>query len=67
MMNDSIEFYGPSGALIAQVASSMVPPVGAFISIKKRVWQVRRITYALDNSDDVQQKRMRCNINLEAS
>jgi hypothetical protein len=42
---DSVEFY--DGAyLIAQAWSSMVPPIGAKVSIRKEVWRHDGETYA---------------------
>jgi len=57
---DSVEFYDGEH-LIAQAWSSMVPPVGAKISIRKEVWTVRRVTYALDYAD-MQDRGMRANV-----
>lgn len=60
---DSVEFY--DGAhLIAQAWSSMVPPIGAKISIRKEVWVIQRVTYALDNADDLHERGMRANIDV---
>jgi hypothetical protein len=60
---DSVEFY--DGAhLLAQAWSSMVPPVGAQISIRREVWTVRRVTYALDHADEMHERGMRANVDL---
>lgn len=59
-----IEFY-ERDALIAQVSSEMVPPVGAKISIRKEVWEVVCVTYALDYADDPHGKGMRANVDLK--
>ena len=60
---DSVEFYdGPH--LLAQAWSSMVPPIGSKISIRKQVWHVQRITYALDKADSQNERGMRANIDL---
>ena len=60
---DSVEFYDGEH-LIAQAWSSIVPPVGAKISIRKQVWTVTRITYALDNADSLIERGMRANIDV---
>ena len=41
-----IEFYD-GDTMVAYVKSSMVPPVGAKINIRKQTWEVVRVTYAL--------------------
>ena len=63
-VDDRIEFYD-GDALIAHVSSVMVPPVGAKISIRKEVWEVVRVTYAIDYADDPQGKGMRANVDLK--
>ena len=60
---DSVEFYDGEH-LIAQVWSSMVPPVGAKISIRKEVWAVLRVTYALDHADEMHERGMRANVDV---
>ncbi len=60
---DAIEFYDGKN-LISRVRSSMVPPVGAKISIRKQVWSVLRVTYALDHADEVHERGMRANVDL---
>lgn len=62
-MNDILEFYD-GNKFIASVESHMVPSVGSFISIRKKTWQVDRLTYALDYTDDQHGKRLRCNVDL---
>lgn len=64
-MDDIIEFYDGDN-LIAAVRSSMVPPVGSFISIEGKTWRVANVTYALDYAMQ-REKRMRCNVDLEAA
>jgi hypothetical protein len=51
--------------MIAQALSSMVPPVGAKISIRKVVWVVQRVTYALDHADEMHERGMRANIDVK--
>lgn len=58
-----IEFYD-GAVLVASVESEMAPLVGSKISIRKKTWQVERITYALDHADDQRERRMRCNVDL---
>jgi hypothetical protein len=61
---DSVEFYDGE-RMIAQALSSMVPPVGAKISIRKVVWVVQRVTYALDHADEMHERGMRANIDVK--
>lgn len=37
--------------------SSVVPPVGALVSIKGKAWKVIAVKYAVDHSDEVYQSR----------
>ena len=60
---DSVEFYDGKH-LIAQAWSSMVPPVGAKISIRKEVWTVLRVTYALDHADEMHERGIRANVDV---
>jgi hypothetical protein len=60
---DLIEFYDGTGC-IAAVKSSIVPPVGAVICIRKRPWTVHQVTYALDYADDYERSLMRVNVDL---
>lgn len=63
-MNSTIEFY-ERGAKhpFAHADSSMVPPVGALISIRGKTYKVERVTYALDQpAGDL--PRMRANIDV---
>lgn len=62
-MNDTVEFYDGS-ALIASVHSSIVPHLGALISIRGKVWRVEKITYALDHADKSPQRSMRANVDI---
>lgn len=65
---DTIDFYNAHGEpgrnLVAAVKSSIVPPVGAYISIRGETWWVVRITYALDHADDMATSMMRANVEL---
>ena len=63
-MADTLEFYD-GNKLIACIGSSMVPPEGSFISIRKETWKVVQATFALDHADEPAFKSMRCNIDLE--
>ncbi len=63
-IDDVVEFYD-GDAMVAVVKSSMVPPVGARISIRGKTWAVVRVTYALDHADDPQGKGMRANVDLK--
>ena len=64
---DRIEFYGDDGKMVASVMSSMVPQVGAKISIRKKVWEVVSVTYALDYADKMNERGMRANVDLRAA
>lgn len=61
---DVIEFYD-GAVLVAYVKSSMVPPVGSKISIKKKVWSVVAVTYAVDYAESLHCKGMRANVDLK--
>lgn len=62
-MRDSIEFYSKEeGRIMASVDSSMVPPIGSYISILGSTWEISRVTYALDYS--ATRPAMRANIDL---
>jgi hypothetical protein len=65
-LGDMIEFYDGS-ACIASTNSSIVPPVGSKISIRKKTWTVIGVTYVLDHADETPGKMMRANVDLEAS
>ena len=58
-----IEFYDGK-KLVASSESSMVPPVGSKISIRKETWVVQQITYALDHADKWDGRCMRANVDL---
>ena len=58
-----IEFYDDEKK-IAWVESSMVPPVGTKINIRKKTWLIVRVTYALDYADEIQRRQMRANVDL---
>jgi len=63
---DVIEFYD-GDTLEYRIASSMVPRVGDYISIRKKTWVVKRVTYAVDYYDNLAPRRseMRANVDLE--
>ena len=63
---DRIEFYD-GNQLLVSFLSSMVPPVGSKISIRKKTWIVARITYALDQADNPDARDMRANVELESA
>lgn len=62
-MMDTIEFYFNRN--VFSVRSSMVPPVGSLISIHRVTYIVTRITYALDQANDVFERKLRANVDLE--
>ena len=61
---DGIEFYHDK-KMIATLLSSMVLPVGCLINIRKKTWRVTKVTFALDYADDMQLRRMTCNVDIE--
>lgn len=68
---DSIEFYTYNGTLdemIGKVYTSMVPPVGSYINMIGKRWQVTRVTYVLDTNYDADCDKfypiMRANIEI---
>jgi hypothetical protein len=61
---DSIEFYFDK-RMVASAKSSMVLPVGAFINIRKKTWEVASVTFAVDDADDFARCRVRCNVDLK--
>ncbi len=65
---DTIEFYdGDSRHPMAVMQSSMVPPIGAKISIRKKTWEVMAVTFALDHLDEPVERAMRANVSLRAA
>lgn len=61
---DKIEFYDGS-KMIAVVTTSIVPPVGSKLSIRGEVWEVMRVTYAVDRADQILETGMRANLDVE--
>jgi hypothetical protein len=59
-----VEFYD-GDSIVSRVNSTMVPTVGSKISIRKEVWTVVNVTYALDYADKVFERQMRANVSLE--
>lgn len=64
MSRDIVEIY-EGDAILVSSETSIVPPVGSLISIRKRTYEVVRITYAVDGADDWAIRRMRCNIDVK--
>lgn len=60
---DRVEYYLGDRLLIA-LDSSIVPPSNALINIAGTTYSVRRITYAIDYSASVSERRMRANVDL---
>jgi hypothetical protein len=42
-----------------------VPREGEAVSIRKRAWRVVRVSWAVDNADDVMNAKLRANVDLE--
>jgi len=61
---DTVEYY-LYDKLISVVRSSIVPPVGSLISIKKIVYKIKLISYAIDHAENRSERSMRCNIDIE--
>lgn len=59
-----IEFYD-GDKVVSRVNATMVPTIGSKISIRKDVWTVVNVTYALDYSDKIFERQMRANVSLE--
>ena len=60
-----VEFYDYHDNLVASVDSAMVPPVGSHISIAKKTYSVRRVTYAVDNAHTaIANRTMRANVDV---
>lgn len=68
-MTDKIEFYNADGEpgrdLVATVDSGMVPHINSLISIRQETWEVVSVSYALDDADDCNQRKMRANVELQ--
>ncbi len=62
---DTIEFYD-GDKLLCSANSSMVPAEARRISIRGKTWIVLRVTYALDHADELNERGMRANVDLEA-
>lgn len=60
---DRLEFYTGSG-LVAVLDSSIVPPVGSFVNIRKITYEVKAVSYAVDYVDERSARYMRANIDL---
>ena len=63
MNRDTVEFYYDN-KLLCSVKSSMVPRKGDLINIRKKTYEIIRVTYALDNTDNPNERGMRVNIDL---
>jgi len=68
-MDERLEFrLKGKDAVLSSAISAMVPPVGSFISIRKKTYKVYSATFALDYGDQPESfRRMRCCIDLEAT
>lgn len=60
-----VEFYEQkSPKMLVSVESAMVPTIGSMISIKGVTWEVSYISYSIDHSDNILEKRMRANVEV---
>ena len=65
-MSDVLEIYlEGTDRLIAVVNTSMIPPDGSIISIRKENWKVIYSTFAIDSYDIPAERKMRCNTWVE--
>ena len=64
--NDKVEFYNGKN-LVAAVNSSMVPPIGSYISIRKKTWEIVAVSFAVDHADERAECGMRCNVDVQAT
>lgn len=62
-IRDNIEFYC-DGKMVATVKSSFIMECGHLVSIRKKTYKVRSVTFALDNTDDRVLRAMRMNVDL---
>jgi hypothetical protein len=61
-----IEFYyGSSDRRMAVIDDGAVPRLGEFVNIRKITWLVRRVTWAVDNANDVTRATLRAHVELE--
>lgn len=61
-----IEFYQElSERHMAVVDDGAVPRVGDLVNIRKASWRVTRVTWAVDNADDVMGAKLRANVELQ--
>ena len=61
---DRIEIYNKD-KMIGSVKSSIVPAVGSYINVCKKVWKITSVTFAVDYSTDTALSGMRCNIDVK--
>lgn len=62
-----IEFYvGNASGHIAVVDDGAVPREYEMVNIRKKTYQVERVTWAVDNADDVMGAKLRANVELKA-
>lgn len=65
MSKDIVEYYDGDNLYIT-VISSIVPPVGSKINIRKKTWKIINVTYAVDFADSVDLRHARVNVDIEA-
>lgn len=61
---DCVEFY-LDDRLLASIRTSIIPPVGSLINIRKIVYKINRISYAIDHVESFSERLIRCNIDIE--
>ena len=62
-MADFVEYYA-GDSLECRINSSIVPAVGSKISIRKKTWVVKHVSYAIDYADKVAEQQTRANVEL---
>jgi hypothetical protein len=57
-----VEFYesGKDPGLITAMDCSAVPRAGEIVNIKKKNWQVDRVTWCVDDADDIRPSLRAC-------
>lgn len=59
-----VNFYNDTGGLLASHNSNVVPRVGEYISIRKQIWLIESVSWALDDADDPVMTRLRASVDM---
>lgn len=60
---DLVEFYTEKG-MIASIRSSIVPPKGSCINIRKETYRVTGVSYCVDHVDEFHETCVRANVDV---